>query len=90
MKGLKGGHSGIEIVLERGNANLVLFRLLKMAEKAFGLRLSSVDGGGLRNAIPREARAVVTVPAAEAGRSARPCAISNGPCARSSGASTKA
>lgn len=67
VKGLKGGHSGIEIVLERGNANLVLFRLLKMAEKAFGLRLSSVDGGGLRNAIPREARAVVTVPAAEAG-----------------------
>ena len=57
VKGLKGGHSGIEIVLERGNANLVLFRLLKMAEKAFGLRLSSVDGGGLRNAIPREARA---------------------------------
>lgn len=52
VKGLKGGHSGIEIVLERGNANLVLFRLLKMAEKAFGLRLSSVDGGGLRNAIP--------------------------------------
>ena len=45
VKGLKGGHSGIEIVLERGNANLVLFRLLKMAEKAFGLRLSSVDGG---------------------------------------------
>ena len=67
VKGLKGGHSGIEIVLERGNANFVLFRLLKMAEKAFGLRLSSVDGGGLRNAIPREARAVVTVPAAEAG-----------------------
>lgn len=67
VKGLKGGHSGIEIVLERGNANLVLFRLLKMAEKAFGLRLSSVDGGGLRNAIPREARAVVTVPAAETG-----------------------
>ena len=45
VKGLKGGHSGIEIVLERGNANLVLFRLLKMAEKAFGLRLSSVDEG---------------------------------------------
>ena len=88
VKGLKGGHSGIEIVLERGNANLVLFRLLKMAEKAFGLRLSSVDGGGLRNAIPREARAVVTLP--KPGRSARPCAISNGPCARSSGASTKA
>ena len=62
VKGLKGGHSGIEIVLERGNANLVLFRLLKMAEKAFGLRLSSVDGGGLRNAIPREAYAIFGVP----------------------------
>ena len=62
VKGLKGGHSGIEIVLERANANKLLFRFLRVAEKRYGVRLASVDGGGLRNAIPREAAAVVLVP----------------------------
>lgn len=66
VRGLKGGHSGIEIVLGRGNANLILFRLLRQAAAEFGLRLGGVDGGGLRNAIPREAAAVVTVPEAQA------------------------
>jgi len=66
VKGLRGGHSGIEIVLERANANRVLFRLLRSASRAFGLRLASVDGGGLRNAIPREAAAVAVVPATAA------------------------
>lgn len=62
MKGLKGGHSGMEIILGRGNSNKLLFRFLKNAAKNFGLRLSSVDGGSLRNAIPRESFAVVVVP----------------------------
>ncbi|MDE5418783.1 aminoacyl-histidine dipeptidase [Labilibaculum sp. DW002] len=62
MKGLKGGHSGMEIILGRGNSNKLLFRFLKHAAKNFGLRLSSVDGGSLRNAIPRESFAVVTIP----------------------------
>ncbi|MRT93735.1 aminoacyl-histidine dipeptidase [Ancylomarina sp. 16SWW S1-10-2] len=62
MKGLKGGHSGMEIILGRGNSNKLLFRFLKHAAKNFGLRLASVDGGSLRNAIPRESFAVVVVP----------------------------
>jgi len=62
MKGLKGGHSGMEIILGRGNSNKLLFRFLKHAAKNFGLRLSSVDGGSLRNAIPRESFAIVVVP----------------------------
>ena len=62
VKGLKGGHSGIEIVLQRANANKLLFRILREAMKRCGMQLASVDGGGLRNAIPREAVAVVLVP----------------------------
>lgn len=61
LKGLKGGHSGGEIHLGRGNANKLLFRFLKDAVRTFDVRLSSVDGGSLRNAIPREAFAVLTV-----------------------------
>ena len=58
VKGLKGGHSGIQIVAQRANANKLLFRLLN---RIGGLALASVDGGGLRNAIPREAVATVVV-----------------------------
>lgn len=61
VKGLKGGHSGIQIVCQRANANKLLFRFLRMAGKSFDVRLCSVDGGGLRNAIPREASATVVV-----------------------------
>ncbi|MFI3316362.1 MAG: aminoacyl-histidine dipeptidase [Rikenellaceae bacterium] len=60
VKGLKGGHSGIQIVCQRANANKVLFRLLRQ-ESLESVLLCSVDGGGLRNAIPREAQAVVAV-----------------------------
>ncbi len=61
VKGLKGGHSGIEIILQRANANKVIFRTLRphLSDKVL---LASIDGGGLRNAIPREARALVLVP----------------------------
>jgi dipeptidase D len=62
VKGLKGGHSGCDVHLGRGNSNKLLFRFLKQAEKKFGLRLASVEGGNLRNAIPREAYAVALVP----------------------------
>jgi len=68
VTGLKGGHSGMDIILGRGNANKVLFRFLRHAEKEFGFRLSSVDGGSLRNAIPREAFCTGTVPAALFGK----------------------
>ncbi|MBQ7985130.1 MAG: aminoacyl-histidine dipeptidase [Bacteroidales bacterium] len=65
VKGLKGGHSGMDIILQRGNANKVLFRIIKNLEE-FNVRLCSVEGGNMRNAIPREAHAVLACPKAEA------------------------
>ncbi len=62
VTGLKGGHSGMDIVLGRGNANKIIFRLMMKAHESFGLRLAMIDGGSLRNAIPREAFADVVVP----------------------------
>jgi dipeptidase D len=62
ISGLKGGHSGIDINTGRGNSNLVLFRLLWKAERINGLRLCEVEGGNMRNAIPREAKAIVLLP----------------------------
>ena len=61
VKGLKGGHSGIQIVEQRANANKLLFRLLRRWTAAHDLLLCSDDGAGLRNAIPREATAMVLV-----------------------------
>lgn len=62
VSGLKGGHSGGDIHLGRGNANKLMNRLLSQAADQFGIQVSSVDGGGLRNAIPRESKAIVAVP----------------------------
>ncbi|MBR1563962.1 MAG: aminoacyl-histidine dipeptidase [Paludibacteraceae bacterium] len=62
IKGLKGGHSGCDINLQRANANKLLFRFLKEAVAQYEARLATVDGGSLRNSIPREAEAVITVP----------------------------
>lgn len=62
VSGLCGGHSGDDIDKGRANSNKLLARLLLEAQKQFGLRLSRFDGGNLRNAIPREAYAVVAVP----------------------------
>lgn len=62
VTGLKGGHSGMDIDTGRANANKVMIRLLRKSIKDFGLRLSSIEGGSLRNAIPREAFATVVVP----------------------------
>jgi dipeptidase D len=63
LTGLKGGHSGVDIHLQRANANKLMFRFLKDAVAEYEARLASIDGGSLRNAIPREAFAVITVPA---------------------------
>jgi dipeptidase D len=63
LKGLKGGHSGVDILLGRANANKLLFRFLKEAVAEYEVRLASFSGGTLRNAVPREAFAVVTLPA---------------------------
>ena len=61
LSGLRGGHSGCDIHLERANANKLIFKILKQATEKFDIRLVSADGGNLRNAIPREATAVVLV-----------------------------
>lgn len=63
VKGLRGGHSGCEIHLGRGNANKIMNRLLWTADERFGLRIETIDGGSLRNAIPRESFATVVVDA---------------------------
>ena len=63
ITGLKGGHSGLEINLGRANANKLLFRFLKEAVSQYEARLAKVEGGNMRNAIPREAYAIITVPA---------------------------
>jgi len=62
VTGLKGGHSGVDIHLGRGNANKIMTRLLWHGAHKHGVRLSSIDGGSLRNAIPREAFAIITLP----------------------------
>jgi len=62
VKGLKGGHSGLDINLGRGNSNKIINALLVTAAEKFGLRVAEMEGGNLRNAIPREAFATVVVP----------------------------
>ncbi len=63
LKGCKGGHSGCDIHMQRANAIKLLFRFLKTAVSEYEARLAYVEGGSLRNAIPREASAIVTIPA---------------------------
>jgi dipeptidase D len=58
VKGLKGGHSGMDIILGRGNANKVLARVLHKISFNSDIEIASFDGGSLRNAIPREANTV--------------------------------
>ena len=62
LTGLKGGHSGVDIHLGRANANKLMFRFLKDTIRNFGARLAFIEGGTMRNAIPREAVAVITLP----------------------------
>jgi dipeptidase D len=66
ITGLKGGHSGVDIHLGRGNANKVFFRILKEINEKFDVRLADIQGGSLRNAIPREAFGLLTVKAKKA------------------------
>ena len=65
VRGLNGGHSGMDINKGLGNANKLMNRLL-MAGEEHGVRVASIDGGGLRNAIPRESVATVLVPSDKA------------------------
>lgn len=59
--GLKGGHSGDEIHKGLGNSNKILNRFLWNADQRFDIRLAQIDGGNLRNAIPREASAIIVM-----------------------------
>ena len=61
VTGLQGGHSGMDIHKGFGNANKIMNRLLFDAFQNFGLRISEIDGGSLRNAIPRESNAIVAI-----------------------------
>lgn len=63
VKNLKGGHSGCDIHEGRGNANKILTRFLWQTSQKYNMVLCAIDGGNLRNAIPREAWAIVGVPA---------------------------
>ncbi len=63
IRGCKGGHSGCDIHLQRANAIKLLFRFLKDAVANYEARLAYVEGGSLRNAIPREASCLITIPA---------------------------
>ncbi len=63
VKGLQGGHSGMQIHEGLGNANKIMNRLLFDGFENFGLRISEIDGGSLRNAIPRESSAIVAIDA---------------------------
>ncbi len=69
ISGLSGGHSGTDIHLGRGNANKLLFRCLNgLLNRDIAIRLVSWNGGGLRNAIPREAKAQIAVAAGDHSR----------------------
>ena len=62
LKGLTGGHSGIQIHLGRANANKLMNRILYHATNQFDLHIATIDGGSLRNAIPRESIAEIVIP----------------------------
>lgn len=63
LKGLRGGHSGLEINQGHANANKLLVRFVREAVASYEARLATWEGGNMRNAIPRESHAVVTIPA---------------------------
>lgn len=71
VTGLKGGHSGLDIPLGRGNSCKIIARIVWHGIHKHGLRLSSLEAGNMRNAIPREGHAIVTIPAGEAEKYAK-------------------
>ena len=66
VKGLQGGHSGMDISLYRANANKVMARILLPLMEVFGVQVVSFTGGSLRNAIPFEAEVETVVPSSPA------------------------
>ncbi len=66
VKGLSGGHSGMDISLYRANANKVMVRVLIPMLERYGAKVADFNGGSLRNAIPFEADALIALPKAKA------------------------
>ncbi len=62
VKGLRGGHSGLDIIQNRGNAIRLVMRALKAVSREVNIGIADVFGGDKHNAIPREAKALITVP----------------------------
>ena len=61
VKGLNGGHSGMDIIKGLGNANKIMNRILFDGFEKYGLRIAEINGGSLRNAIPRESFATIVI-----------------------------
>ncbi len=61
VRGLKGGHSGMEIILDRGNSNLIMARVINSLMIETDVYLQGISGGSKDNAIPREADATVCI-----------------------------
>ncbi len=61
ISNLKGGHSGMEIILQRANSNKVMIRIIRHLSEMFGVEVSYAEGGNMRNAIPREAKFTIVV-----------------------------
>jgi len=68
LTGFKGGHSGVDIHLQRGNAISLLARALQALWREFQFEVARIEGGNMHNAIPREATALVRVASGEAAR----------------------
>ncbi len=67
VSGLNGGHSGMDIHKGLGNANKIINRVLYSLSSKFGIRIASINGGSLRNAIPRESVSVFCLPKSSVG-----------------------
>jgi len=65
VRGLSGGHSGMDIHKGLGNANKIINRLLYALHHELNIEIGSIDGGSLRNAIPRESKAILYLPPAD-------------------------
>ncbi len=65
IKGLQGGHSGMDIHKGFGNANKIMNRLLYTISNNYEIGIANINGGSLRNAIPRESVSTIVVPAAD-------------------------
>ncbi len=65
IRGLSGGHSGMDINKGLGNANKLMNRILFQVDEKFIVSIASINGGGLRNAIPRESVAELAIPNAD-------------------------